>query len=226
MKILVSVFLLGAALCSSSREPLMDYDYSGYAVVRGGKFPAPVIHGETRMADGMPTALRLDGKDIFLTIPGGEKFSLVNGGTLYAVVKFRREKAFGMLFFKENEFLLGYYQKNLYFNMPNGKKFNAPVYYGPMPLDEWCRAAVVVSMKNGDYSVRLYLNGKKSPETVFPALDYRTTDGKLTVGKGWGGVWFLSGEIAVLKVFDAPLTDAEIAELDKQSPYRFLPQTP
>ncbi|OQA77113.1 MAG: hypothetical protein BWY31_04542 [Lentisphaerae bacterium ADurb.Bin242] len=224
MKILLSVFLLGATLCSGSREPLMDYDYSGYAVVYGGKFPAPVIHGETRMSDGIPTSLRLDGKENFLTIPGGEKVSLVNGGTLYAVVKFRREKAFGMLFFKENEFLLGYYQKNLYFNMPNGKKFNAPVYCGPVPLDEWCRAAAVVSVKDGDYFVRLHLNGKKTEETVFRALDYKTSNGKLTIGKGWGGVWFLSGEIAILKVFDVPLTDAEIAELDKQSPYRFLPQ--
>lgn len=216
------LLLVSMPLIPMAREPLMDYDYSGYTVVHGGKFPAPVIHGETRMSDGMPTSLRLDGKGSFLTIPGGEKFTLANGGTLYAVVKFRREKAFGMLFFKENEFLLGYYQKNLYFNMPNGKKFNAPVYCGPVPLDEWCRAAVVLSVKNGDYSVRVYLNGKKSPETVFHALDYRTTDGKLTVGKGWGGVWFLSGEIAGLKVFEAPLTEAEIAELDKHSPYRFL----
>lgn len=223
MKRLFSIFLLAAALCSDALEPLMDYDYSGYAVVRGGKFSAPVIHGEALMPDGIPTALRLEGKETFLTIPDGDRFSLVNGGTLYAVVKFSRGKEYGMLFFKENEFLFGYYQKNLYFNMPNGKKFNAPVYLGPVPVNEWCRAAAVVSVKDGVYSVQLYLNEKKSEKIVFRALDYKPTNGKLTIGKGWGGVWYFSGEIAILKAFDVPLTDAEIAELDKKSPYRFLP---
>ena len=220
MILLLCISLLGAVLCSAV-EPLMDYDYSGYAVVQGGKFPAPVIYGETTISDGLPTALQLDGVKNYLTIPGGESFSLAKGGTLYAIVKFNPDKEYGMLFFKEKEFLLGFYRKNLYFNLPNGEPFEAPVYLGAIPVDCWCRIAAVVTVDNGDYSVRLHLDDKTSPPQVFRNLQYSKTEGKLTVGKGWGGVWYLHGQIAQLKVFDVPLTEAQISTLDQQSPYPF-----
>ncbi len=215
-----SAFLSICHAAAFAADPVIDYDYTHFAVVHGGKFPAPIIEGETSFPDGIPTSLKFDGKTNWLTIPDGRKFSLQNGGTLYAVAMFDPKKENGMLFFKKNEFLLGLYQgKYLYFNLSNGKTWEHPVYHNPVPGGKWCSVAAVVTVKGDDVYVVLFINGKKSRVSRFPKTGLKADDEPVTVGKGWGGVWYFSGNIAILKGFDVPLSDSEIEELDRQSPY-------
>ena len=42
------------------------------------------------------------------------------------------------------------------------------------------------------------------------------TKNDLTIGKGWGGVWFLKGDIGSVKIYDAPMSDKQVMELSKK----------
>ncbi|MBQ9503032.1 MAG: LamG domain-containing protein [Lentisphaeria bacterium] len=206
----------GALLCA--QEPVLDYDYTSGAFERRGKTPPPVVAGETLMAEELPGAIRFDGKKNFMTIPGGKSFSLRNGGTLFAFVRFAEDEEHGMLFFKLNEFLLGLYSKDrLYFNIRarGGEKFDAPVMTASVPRGKWCTvAAVLRPWKNGSWTAFLFIDGVRKTSNTFRFADgYPETKADLTVGRGWGGTWFLKGDIGALRLYDTPLDEKQILEL-------------
>jgi len=220
-------FLYAAAALTgivlSAVEPVLYCDYTGDSPVLKSKFSLPVLDGETTMLEGKPSALKLNGKNTFITIPGSGAFTLKNGGTLYAVANIDAKEDFGMMFFKPDEFLFGIYQKeNLYFNMGTRqkKKFGAYFLLPKVRRGAWTSYAVSVQVQDGDYHVTLYASGSKPQKRVFKKLDYHQTDQDVTFGRGFGWNWHLDGEVALFMVFDRPLTGQEILELDRKSPFK------
>ncbi len=214
----------------SAVEPfsaLLDYDFTQPVIARQGRFAAPVFHGKPTMTAGQQ-ALGLDGKS-FLEIPNGETITLEKDCTLYAVVYFAESgnetgsnDAHDMIFFKAGEFLLGRNASHLYFNVGDGQtkatEWQMTTYAAGIPTQRWTSlAAVVLSTPNG-YLVRLYIDGVMKKEQVFK-VRYQSNKEPLTIGKGWGGPWFMMGKIAQLKIFDRALSSDQIAALAAAAPY-------
>lgn len=219
-KIYSGIFILMSTFLLSAAEPVLSYDYTNGPVIKG-KYGAPLIVGETLMLDGVPSAIRLDGEKNFMRIMGSESFSLKKGGTFYALIRLDAKEEYGMLFFKQSEFLFGYYRGNLYFSfsMKGKKTFSSKFYLGNIPRGRWISLAATIALKDGAYHVTLYLNGKA--RTYKPtAGTYQESSNPLTIGKGWGGVWFYAGDIARVQAYDVPLTQAQIRALDKSSPFK------
>ncbi|MBQ6472067.1 MAG: LamG domain-containing protein [Victivallales bacterium] len=216
-----------AAICSVlwAADPILDYDYSNGTFECRGKTPPPHIQGETLLGEEKPGSIQLDGRRNFMVVPNGRDLHLTNGGTLFAVVRLAADKEHGMLFFKGNEYLLGCYRgNNLYFNMgvKPGENFGNAVYASGAPKGEWCSLAAVLQRNpSGTWTVLLYINGeRKTSQTIRP--EWRNpppSTADLTIGKGWGGVWFLKGDLAVARIYTSALDDRQISELSRH----FLP---
>ena len=81
MKKILSAAAVLAGIVLSAAEPVLYCDYTGDVPVLKSKFSLPVLEGETTILAGKPSALKLNGKNSFITIPGSGTFNRV-GGTL------------------------------------------------------------------------------------------------------------------------------------------------
>lgn len=204
----------------SAAEPVFSCDYTNGGVVKS-RFGTPIIAGETQMLDGMPSAICLDGKKNYMLVPDAKSLPLKKGATFFAFVRFDENKDYGMLFFKSGEFLLGLYQKKmLYFNTcavtSSGKLWDMPLYC-PVSRGKWCTVAAVLrpNPSSATWTALLYVDGvKKTSRTFKYEKGYPPeTQNDLTIGKGWGGVWFFKGDIGTAQIYDAPMTDSQIRAL-------------
>ena len=216
------ILLTASVFCAFAlaAETVIDCNYAGQPPVAQSKFGAPVIQGETNMA-GKPAALVMNGKNNYITFPGSNKFSLQNGGSLYAVIKPGANESFGMTFFKNKEFLLGVYQKKfLYFNLMPNVKPDCPLFLPKLEMGKWMSVAAVVKVTGKDYTVTLYVSGKKPVTKTFKNVNYKATDAEITFGRGWGSTWHFDGSVALFKAFDKPLSEKEIKALDAECPVK------
>lgn len=211
------VLFLGAGL--SALEPVLCYDYTSGAFERTGKAAAPLITGETLMTEETPGAIRFDGQKNFMLVPDAKSFPLKKGATFFAFVKFDENKDHGMLFFKKGEFLLGLYQKKfLYFNTTakpsTGKTFDSSLYC-PVPRGKWCTVTAVLRPNPSSWTVFLYVDGERKTSRTFKYEKgfLEETQNDLTIGKGWGGVWFLKADLGTAQIYDAPMTDKQVKAL-------------
>ena len=215
--------LLGSLFCvlALSAETVIDCNYVDMPPAAKSKYGTPVIQGETSMTSEKPAALLLNGKNNFISLPESKKFSLQNGGTLYAIIKPSANESFGMTFFKNKEFLLGVYQKKfLYFNLMPNIKPDHPVFLPKLEMGKWMSIAATVKAEGKDYTVTLYVSGKKPVVKKFKNVDYKETNEDITFGRGWGSTWHFDGAVALFKVFDTPLSEKEIKALDAKSPVK------
>ena len=222
VKTMKKVLLSAGIFCAFAlaAENVIDCNYAGQPPVAQSKFGNVVIQGETKMA-GKPAALVMNGTNNYIAFPDSNKFTLKNGGTLYAVIKPEANEVFGMTFFKNKEFLLGVYQKQfLYFNLMPNVKPDCPVFLPKLEMGKWMSVAAVVKVSGKDYTVTLYANGKKPVTKTFKNLNYKATDTEITFGRGWGSTWHFDGAVACFKLFDKPLSEKEIKALDAKSPVK------
>jgi hypothetical protein len=231
--IFIIVFFAVINISASDKMAVLDYDYTSPAVKQGGIYQPPQIIGEAEILADKDASIKLDGKKNYLKVTGGEKITLKNGGSLFVVVSFldsdtniktKTGSSLDMIFFKKNDFLLGRYGKFLYFNIASNNKWEAPV-YSLLPLKnsnkmKWLCLAVSVSLKNGNYKICTYVNGKKVKVKTFKNYQYTGSSEPLTIGKGWGGPWMLHGKIAQVKIYDFPLSETEMFALYEKSPYK------
>ena len=222
VKTMKKVLLTASIVCAFAlaAENVIDCNYAGQPPAAQSKFGNVVIQGETNMA-GKPAVLVMNGKNNYISFPGSNKFTLKNGGTLYAVIKPQAKEAFGMTFFKNKEFLLGVYQnKFLYFNLMPNVKPDCPVFLPKLEMGKWMSVAAVVKCSGKDYTVTLYVNGRKPVTKTFKNVNYKATDSEITFGRGWGGTWHFDGAVACFKLFDKPLSEKEIKALDAKCPIK------
>ena len=215
-------FLPAVLMCGvlSAQEPVLNYDYTSGTLKCGGKIEPPAVTGETVIRKEVPGSIHFDGKTNFMTVPGGTALSLKNGGTLFALVRLTGEDDRGMLFFKSDEFLFGFYRGGkLYFNIKSrkSKKFDHPFHVEGIRRGEWhAVAAALQRWENGYWTVFLYIDGvRKGSKTFRLANGYSETKNKLVIGRGWSD-WRLNGDIGVLQFYDVQLNDRQIGDLSRK----------
>ena len=209
-----------------AQEVVLHYDFTSPVICRGGKIKQVVLSPDMRIASPDP-ALILNGEkgQDLLTVPGGEKITLSKGGTLYALVRFDhngrksgQNDAHDMIFFKNQDFLLGRTADKLYFNM--GTKWDWQVHAGPVPFKKWTAlAATVRKDAPGIYTVKLFIDGKMAAEKVFERNSPKGSAAPLTVGKGWGGPWYFCGLLGKVMIFDRALSEEDIRSLSLKEPF-------
>lgn len=218
------VLILFAGGMSAAEKPVLHYDFTQSDMVPGGLFKRPVFQQEVEIAE--PEAALILHKNNFAKIPESECLSLYAGGTLYCTVKFldTAPKSLDMIFFKDGDFLLGRDGNKLYFNAADGKirggHWNMAVQYPGISAGRWLAlTAVIASLDRNHYNVSLFINGKKVASRKFERTINPPSSAPVTLGKGWGGPWFMNGMLGKVMIFSSPLSDAEVASLSAQDPY-------
>lgn len=218
--------IVGAILvaCSAFAAPVLEYDFS-----TGKMFPAkPVLVGNPEIKDG---ALVLDAeKKQYLELPKELDLSAAKDVTFYTVLRFGEDGSmkkdasgkntewqgtYSALFFRESSFIMGMSRQNLYFNCGKGERkwFSPGLLVPTKDFSKWYRFACTVRNNDGVAAVTLYLDGKKIGSKKF--ADVYSSQNAITFGKGWGGYWFFSGEIANIAVYNEAMTPEQIAQLSE-----------
>ncbi len=199
-----------------------------------------ILKGNARVADGI---LILDGKNSFAQLPGTEEFNIGKEGLSFAcAVRLRQNlkdrkttDSFDMFFSKGGvPFIFGRYGGDLYTNIRDAAKkneFAAQCLVGRIPeAGVWTHVAVTFEHYDdhaqGDvgYYTTIYVNGDPVARTKHPGLQPVTNRELLEVGKGWGGVWFLDGDMTEIHADRRVMNESEIAELVDSS--RFVKGKP
>ncbi|NMA19115.1 MAG: LamG domain-containing protein, partial [Lentisphaerae bacterium] len=188
-----------------------------------------ILHGKAGISEGV---LHLDGVNSYAQLPGTEAFNIdKNGLSLACSVRLRKNltdrktaDSFDMFFSKgELPFIFGRYGGSLYTNIrDSGKKneFAASALTGRIPeAGVWTHVAVTFEHYDdhaqGDvgYHTTVFFNGDPVVRTKHRGLLPVTNQELLEIGKGWGGVWYLEGEIAEVHAARRVMNEAEIAAL-------------
>ena len=224
MKTLFSVLCASLFLSLHGAEALLHYDFSGPVICQGGKIGAPEFVGNVEI-DSEQNCIRLQPEN-YLAVPESSAISLLEGGTLYAVVQFEEDgrtngmdDAHDMLFFKNGAFLLGRSCGMLYFNLGDGRNFQKGMYV-PLPKRNWHAVAVTVSKEiHGDktfYTSSIYIDGERMRRITCPLRPKENRE-PVTFGRGWGGPWFMKGKVAEMRIYPVPLTPGECKRISEES---------
>lgn len=219
-------FLVCASVIFSLRgiEPILNYDFSEPVIRHGGKFKAPEFIGNVEI-DPKQRCIQIRPKN-YLAIPDSASLSLLDGGTLYAVVYFDddgsqdgAEGAHDMLFFKNKSFLMGKDRGKLYFNLGDGRKWKGGIRC-EVPIRKWCAAAVSVTRENhrnkGFCTAKIYIDGNLKGKETWEIKGENNAE-QVTFGRGWGGPWFMKGKVAEMRIYSAPLTAEECQKISEAS---------
>ena len=222
MKFQMIVLSLAAAgmLGAAEPAPVLHYDFTAPVIRQGGRFQQPAIPSKIKMSSP-EQALILTGEkgNDELVVPESKDLSFADGGTIYALVKFdqtgtkaAQNDSHDMIVFKNKNFLFGRSCGNLYFNL--GSKWAWQLMAPDIPLQRWTAlAASVTKNASKNYTVRLYIDGKKAAEKTFRKEMEAPNANPVGLAKGWGGPWFFCGLFGKVIIFDQPLTDRQIADL-------------
>ena len=205
-------------------EPILHYDFSDPAICKGGKFKVPEFVGNVEIGSEQ-NCIQLQPKN-YLAIPDSSSLSLLEGGTLYAVVQFEADgkkdgtaDAHDMLFFKNKSFLMGKDRGNLYFNLGDGSKWGKGIFCH-VPIQKWCAAAVSVDKQINNnktyYVLCMYIDGNLIKRVTWKFQGKNNTE-SVTFGKGWGGPWFMKGKVAEMRIYSVPLSPEECKEISEES---------
>ena len=223
-KLLWGIFFAAAALGAAGVQPVLHYDFTGPVLIPGGNCKAPLFVRPV-VIEVPESAVRLT-KGNFAEIPESASFSLCNGATLHCTVRFSdtAPKALDMIFFKKGDFLLGRDGNKLYFNAGDGnlKKtfWFAGVTAPGITSGRWMAlSAVIRPLAGKDYQIRLYINGRLCRTKIVKDRFNPPSAVPVTLGKGWGGPWFMEGFLGQVMIFPEPLSDKQIAALCAKDPY-------
>jgi hypothetical protein len=226
-------------LALAADSPLIQYDFSrigegGVVTNQSGEQFAGKLAGEAR-ALALPDAkggsvLSLDGASGYVAVPGSAGLHIGETGfTILATVRMAetgnvegQPPTHDMILFKDQQYLFGRSHQRLYFNLHNGKDWVGGVLGGDIRPGVWYHTAVIVERINEPpqgrvgYHIRLFLNGEMVAGREVLNCTGATTDNDINVGKGWGGPWFLKGDMAHVTVYPRALTESELNQYLKQ----------
>jgi hypothetical protein len=205
-------------------EPVLHYDFSGPVIRQGGQFEAPEFVGNVEI-DPEQGCIQIQPGN-YLAVPESASLSLLNGGTLYAVVfldddgtKNGSDDSYDMLFFKDSAFLMGRSRGELCCNLGDGEKWQNGVFC-PVPVKQWCTLAMSAEkqLHKGEtfYIIEVYVNGEQVRRVTwrFEGKDNRAP---VTFGRGFGGPWFMKGKIAEMRIYPYPVRSAECKRISEES---------
>ena len=216
-KFLLLSLLAAGTLFAADKKAVFDFDFTS---AKGLK-----LHRKAQVSNG---TMKLSGKGDFASVPGTENIHIGNKGiTLIATVKLNDYGLFkaggkiahDMFFSKGKEFIFGRSGKTLYVNFHDGKSWAATT-MGSAPIPgKWTQYAATIEYFNDlaqgevGYIVSIFVNGEREMvrriRNVFP----KPAQDLIQIGNGFGGgPWFLDGEFARAKMYNYPMTEAQIAE--------------
>lgn len=221
MKKTVFTFAFMAAISLFAASPVLHYDFSQPVFVQGGKYKQPIIPPTAKMT-AKPQALQIFGKEE-LTVPNSADFSLCDGGTIYAVVRFDEDgvknnshNAHDMVIFKNGGFLMGRNTGSLYFNVSGKGAWNCAVIAPGIKRKAWTALAVTVK-KNGanNYTIKLFLDGKLAVTRAYKGMIKEKSSFPITFGRArqFGYAWNMTGALGKVLLYKEALSDAEIAKM-------------
>lgn len=213
--------------------PIIQYRFDtvgagGIIANQAGEQFAGKLVGEVRAlpwpGEGAGSVLSLDGASGYVEVPGSAGLHLGEAGcTILATVRMAetgnvegQPATHDMILFKDQQYLFGRSHQRLYFNLHNGKDWVGGVLGGDIRPGVWYHTAVIVERINEPpqgrvgYHIRLFLNGELVAGREVLNCTGATTGNNINVGKGWGGPWFLKGEMAHVTVYPRALTDSEL----------------
>ena len=175
--------------------------------------------------------LVLDGKKAYATIPGTEDVSVAAPGVTFACsVKPRFDARKG----KDGEIMDSYFsQKGAPFTLcrwagivsirlmdAETKKYHVERCWALPKAGVWTHLTFVLEPadgRNDAWIQRIYVNGKLKLEKTAEGLSPAAGNGPVELGKGWGGPWMFTGEMADIVIEQKALTAAEAASLSAKS---------
>lgn len=191
------------------------------------------LHGKAQEKNGVIT---LDGKSAYVTLKGTEDWNITPSGLSFgcavkltppAVAK-HKKMPFNMVFSKGNSnFIAAYYGRNgMYTNIwsKKTKKSAAPMIVNFKPeFGTWFYMVVTFEHHNdvgqGDvgYITTLYINGSRIGRQKHQGLIPAADKALLEIGKGWGGPWFMCGQVGEIRADKRVWTEDEIASFTDNS---------
>ena len=223
-KLLFAAILAAGALCSASgKAPVFDFDFKNSSGM--------TLHRKAQVADG---TLKLSGKGDFVSVPGTENIHISNKGiTLIATVKLNDfgtgrpggKVAHDMFFSKGKEFIFGRSGETLYVNFHDGKNWAATTMGSKPVAGAWTQYAATIEYFNDlaqgevGYILSIFVNGEREMVRRVRNVAPKSVQDLIQIGNGFGGgPWFLDGEIARAKMYNYPMSEAEIAgEFSKET---------
>ncbi|MBQ7208087.1 MAG: LamG domain-containing protein [Lentisphaeria bacterium] len=175
--------------------------------------------------------LVLDGKKAYATIPGTEDVAIAAPGVTFSCAvkpKFDARKG------KDGEIMDSYFsKKGAPFTLcrwagilsarvmdAGTKKYHVERCWALPKAGEWTHLAFVFEPaidKGNAWIQRIYVNGKLVHEKTAEGLSPAAGKGPVELGKGWGGPWMFTGEMADIVIERKALTAAEAAALSAKS---------
>lgn len=175
--------------------------------------------------------LVLDGKNAYAEIPGTENITIAAPGITFACSikpRFDARKGNG------NEMMDSYFSKKgasfifcrwgelISSRVLNSKtkKYDIERCYSLPKAGQWTHLAFVLEPISGEENVwiqRFYVNGKQKFEKKVENFSPVAGHGLVELGKGWGGSWMFTGEMADIIIEQKALTVEEIATLVAKS---------
>ena len=224
--LLGTAFVIVGMLCADEPSPILNYDFTASVIRQGGRYEQPALSPDLKIA-APDQALILTGErgQQELLVPESTGFSIEEGCTFYALVKFEQDgtksaqnDSHDMILFKNKDFLFGRSCDKLYFNV--GEKWAWGVMAPGIPVKRW--TALAASLRKTapeNYTVQLFIDGSKVMEKSFRGKIAKPNGNPVSIGKGWGGPWFFYGLLGKVLVFQQALDEKQISELAKKEPY-------
>lgn len=204
------------------------------AAVLGSVFSAEYDVKQLTLCEGAAVengVLVLDGKKAYATIPGTEDVAIAAPGVTFACAvkpKFDARKG------KGEEIMDSYFSKkgapftlcrwagivSIRVLPAGGKKYHIERCWALPKADAWTHLAFVFEPAGGKENAwvqRIYVNGKLKHEKTAEGLSPAGGKGPVELGKGWGGPWMFTGEMADIFVEQKALTAADVAALSAKS---------
>ena len=175
--------------------------------------------------------LKLDGKKAYATIPGTEDVAIAAPGMTFACsVKPRFDARKG----KDGEIMDSYFsKKGAPFTLcrwagiisarimdAETKKYRIERCWALPKAGVWTHLTFVLEPadgRNDAWIQRIYVNGKLKLEKTAEGLSPAAGNGSVELGRGWGGPWMFTGEMADIVIERKALTAAEAAALSARS---------
>ena len=234
---LTNLFLFPSCFETFSKDNIegciYKYDFnniSNHTIDKSGKNHLPELKETAEIIrTEAGNFLKLDGVKGYLKVPNSKNVHLTNGITLSAIIKLDKvgslnDEIYDIIFFKENEFLLGIDRGRLYFNFYDGNKWVAKTRGGKIFANAYTHVAVSVQKEKDvakgklGYKIVLFVDGEPVAAEIFLEGTPKENNNSIEIGRWRGDTrWSFKGEINEILIYNYGLTEGEIDEIASSS---------
>lgn len=207
--IVLSIF----AVFALSAAEVANFDFTGASPEISGKYGMPRFKNTKIGGDASRRSLAFDGKEAAATL-FAKDFHLLKGGSVVVRVKLaEKEKNLHMIIVKSDEWWLARQSNKIYFNFCQGENQAATGVFVPC---DWSKEITVGVSVFPDDKYIICADGKVLKSGILSVNDAPCyTTKPVIIGNGWGGLWSMKGDLYALRLYDEPLSEADLIENTK-----------